>query len=118
VDANARVTNEMVNSAAKGTHFDSFCGNGFGDAKCDRGSVRRSRRTGRSKRIAGKERCDRMASVKRERDDWPRQHQKRKTGKAWHIPCAANMRVSNWRVFSTVDVESARQGRKMYGLRR
>ena len=39
-------------------------------------------------------------------------------GRAWRIPREANMRVSSWRVVSTVDVESAKHGRKIYGLRR
>lgn len=98
VDASTRVPKKTMNSTSKGMHLESFCGNGLGDARCDRGSERRSRRTGRSKRMAGKDRCDRTASVKRERDDWPRE---------------ANIRVSSWRVVSTVDVESARHGRNI-----
>jgi hypothetical protein len=81
VEANTKATKEMVNSTSKGMHLESFCVNGFGDARCDRGSERRSKRTGRSKRIAGKDRCDRTASVKRERDDWPREHQNREHGR-------------------------------------
>jgi hypothetical protein len=61
----------MVNSMNKGKQLRSFCGNGFGDAKCDSGSERRSRRTGGSMRIAGRDRCESIASVKREGEDWP-----------------------------------------------
>ena len=70
-----------MNSTSNGMHAESLCGNGFGDAKCDRGSERRSRRTGKSKRIAGKDRCDKTASVKRERYDWPREPQYREHGR-------------------------------------
>ena len=99
-------------------HLESFCENGFGDARCDRGSESSNRRTGGSKRIAGKDRCDRTASVKRASDDWPREHQNSEHGRAWHIPREANIRVSSWRVVSTVEVESATHGRNIYGLRR
>ena len=81
VEASTRAPNETVNSTSKGMHLESFCGNGFGDARCDRGFERRSRRTGGSKSIVGKDRCDRTASVKRERDDWPGQHQNREHGR-------------------------------------
>ena len=80
VDANAKATKERVNSTINGMHAESFCGKGFGDAKCDRGSERRSRRTGRSKRIAGKDKCDKTASVKRDSDDWPGEPQNRELG--------------------------------------
>lgn len=76
-DANTKTTKKKPNSKNKRLHLRSFCwnGNDLGDAKCDRGSERRSRRIGGSKSIAGRDRCASIASVKRESDDWPRQRQ-------------------------------------------
>jgi hypothetical protein len=71
VDANTRATKKIANSMNKGMHLQSFCGNGLGDAKCDCGSERRSRRTGGSKRIVDRDRWESIASVKRAGEDWP-----------------------------------------------
>jgi len=74
-DANSKATKYKANSANKGMHLRSLCGNNLGEAKCDWGSERRSRRTGGSRSIAGRDRCDSIASTRREGDGWPRQHQ-------------------------------------------
>jgi len=72
VDANTKATKKKANSANKGRHLWSLCENGLGDAKCDRGSERRSRRIGGSKSIAGRDRCASIASVSRQGEGWPR----------------------------------------------
>jgi len=71
-DANTKATKKKPNSTNKGMHLRSFCGNNLGDAKCDCGSERRSRRIGGSRSIAGRDRCASIASVRRVGDDWPR----------------------------------------------
>jgi len=94
VDANTRATKKKVNSTNKGMHLWSFWGNNLGDAKCDWGSERRSRRIGGSKSIVGRDRCTSMASVSREGEGWPRLLQNLSdVVQVSGIPCEENMRT-------------------------
>ena len=71
VEAKIKTEKYAKNSVVRGMALRSFCANGFGDARCDVGLLSRRRTVGGSRRMDGRERWERRASVSRDSDIRP-----------------------------------------------